>query len=194
MKPRRQFGDASAPREIEVRLSQRDRDLIVNHTYIGGDVETRVRVARSRGKGIVVYLSPEDLEDLIGHVAAAANHAARRALARQLYGLYDRLAACEAALDHGAAPAMGPPVVAATPTSPRFTRKQGQYLAFIYYYTKLHGLAPAEAELQAYFKVTPPSVHQMILTLEARGLISREPGKARSVRLLVPREALPDLE
>jgi len=71
---------------------------------------------------------------------------------------------------------------------------QGQYLAFIYTYGKIHGVAPAEADLQRYFKVTPPSVHQMILTLERRGLISRVPGKARSIVLLVPRADLPALE
>ncbi len=71
---------------------------------------------------------------------------------------------------------------------------QGQYLAFIHLYSKIHGVAPAEADLQRYFKVTPPSVHQMILTLERRGLISRVPGKARSIVLLVPRADLPALE
>ena len=76
----------------------------------------------------------------------------------------------------------------------RFTAKQGQYLAFIHYYTKIHGRAPSEAELQAYFKVAPPSVHQMVLTLHARGLITREPGRPRSVRLLLDRADLPDLE
>jgi Mn-dependent DtxR family transcriptional regulator len=74
-----------------------------------------------------------------------------------------------------------------------YTDKQGQYLAFIYYYSKLHGCPPAEAEMQEYFRVSPPSVHQMILTLETHGLIERTPGKARSIRLLVPREELPDL-
>ena len=33
----------------------------------------------------------------------------------------------------------------------RYTEKQGQYLAFIYYYTKIHGHSPSEAEMQAYF-------------------------------------------
>ncbi len=47
----------------------------------------------------------------------------------------------------------------------RFTDKQGQYLAFIYWYTKLNGRPPAEADMQRYFRVTPPSVHQMVLTL-----------------------------
>ena len=74
-----------------------------------------------------------------------------------------------------------------------FTDKQGQYLAFIYYYSKIHGTPPSEAELQQYFQVSPPSVHQMILTLERRGLIERTPGQARSIHLLISREELPDL-
>ena len=64
---------------------------------------------------------------------------------------------------------------------------------FAYHYGKIHECAPAEADLQSYFRVSPPSVHQMILTLEARGLIERTPRQARSIRLLIPREELPDL-
>ena len=75
-----------------------------------------------------------------------------------------------------------------------FTAKQGQYLAFIFYYTKIHGFAPAESDMQKYFRVSPPSVHQMVLTLEANGFIERVPRKGRSIRLLIPRETLPDLE
>jgi DNA-binding MarR family transcriptional regulator len=74
-----------------------------------------------------------------------------------------------------------------------FTDKQGQYLAFIYYYSKIHGRPPAEADLQRYFRVSPPSVHQMILTLETHGLIERTPGQARSIHLLISPEELPDL-
>ncbi|HSB81428.1 MAG TPA: hypothetical protein VLM91_21830 [Candidatus Methylomirabilis sp.] len=74
-----------------------------------------------------------------------------------------------------------------------YTRRQGQYLAFIYHYTKVNGRAPAEADLQKYFGVSAPSIHQMILTLEKRGLVERTPGKARSIRVLVPLEKLPPL-
>jgi repressor LexA len=76
----------------------------------------------------------------------------------------------------------------------RPTEKQGQYLAFISLYTKLHRIAPAEADQQRYFRVTPPSVHQMVVTLEANGFIEKAPGKARSIRLLIPPEELPGLE
>jgi repressor LexA len=76
---------------------------------------------------------------------------------------------------------------------PAYTQTQGQYLAFIYYYTKLHGVPPAEADLQRYFNVSPPSVHNMIVTLKRR-LIARTPGAARSIQLLLSRDQLPDLE
>lgn len=75
-----------------------------------------------------------------------------------------------------------------------FTAKQGQYLSFIYYYTKIHGTPPAEADLRRFFRVTPPVVHQMIKTLHVRGFIDREPGKARSITLRLTRAQLPDLE
>jgi len=76
----------------------------------------------------------------------------------------------------------------------KYTKKQGQYLAFIYYYTKIHGVPPAESDMQGYFKVSPPSVHQMVISLEKHGLIRRTPGKARSIQLLLSRDELPDLE
>ena len=74
-----------------------------------------------------------------------------------------------------------------------FTKLQGKYLAYIATYTTLHRRPPAEADLQAYFRVTPPSVHSMILTLERRGLIVRTPGRARSIEVLVPHIDLPEL-
>jgi len=75
-----------------------------------------------------------------------------------------------------------------------FTSKQGQYLAFIDGYTRVHCRPPAEHEMQRYFGVTPPLVHQMILTLERAGLIRRQPGVPRSIEVLVPPEDLPVLD
>jgi len=74
------------------------------------------------------------------------------------------------------------------------TEKQGQYLAFIYYYTKIHRRSPSEADIRQYFGVTAPSVHQMILKLENEGYLRRVPGQPRSITLLVSREELPDLQ
>lgn len=74
-----------------------------------------------------------------------------------------------------------------------FTPLQGQYLAFIQAYSTIHGEPPAEREIQIFFKVTPPVVHQMILALASKGYLHREPGKARSLRVLLPPESLPVL-
>ncbi len=70
---------------------------------------------------------------------------------------------------------------------------QGRYLAFIHQYTQLHGVAPAESDLQSFFKTSPPTIHQMVLTLERKGFIARTPGQARSLRVLVPADELPPL-
>jgi DNA-binding MarR family transcriptional regulator len=76
----------------------------------------------------------------------------------------------------------------------KLTDKQGQYLAFIHAYSLALGRPPAEADIQRFFAVTPPSVHQMVLTLERKGFISRKPGSARSIRLLIDPETLPALQ
>jgi hypothetical protein len=85
-------------------------------------------------------------------------------------------------------------VMSAAPGERRFTAKQGQYLAFLHHYTKVHRRPPSESELQEYFRVSPPSVHNMVITLERNGLIERTPGEARSIRVLVPPDQLPPLE
>ena len=75
----------------------------------------------------------------------------------------------------------------------RFTAKQGQYLAYMHLYRRLHQCSPSENEIAEYFGVSPPSVHQMIVKLAEKGLITREPGVPRSVRVTVPKGEIPDL-
>ena len=75
-----------------------------------------------------------------------------------------------------------------------YTHKQGQYLAFIYAYTTLNRRPPAEADIQAFFRVTPPAAHNMVLQLERCELIRRTPRVARSIELLIPPAELPLLE
>jgi DNA-binding MarR family transcriptional regulator len=83
---------------------------------------------------------------------------------------------------------------AAGDSHPDFTPRQGQYLAFIHAYTLVNERPPAQADIQRFFRLTPPSVYQMLLTLERQGLISRHPGVPRSIAVLVNRSALPALE
>jgi DNA-binding MarR family transcriptional regulator len=81
----------------------------------------------------------------------------------------------------------------ANPPSPRFSDTQGQYLAFIHAYALVNGRPPAEADMQRFFAVTPPSVHNMIKELERRGLITRVPRQPRSIAVSVPEDELPRL-
>ncbi len=75
-----------------------------------------------------------------------------------------------------------------------YTPKQGQYLAFIHFYTKLNGRPPAERDMQKHFGVTAPSVHQMVKTLENRKFIEKVPRVPRSIRVILPVEDLPGLK
>ena len=76
----------------------------------------------------------------------------------------------------------------------RFTHRQGQFLAFIHLYRRLHRQGPAELDMVQYFRVTPPSAHGMVVTLEQLRLVTREPGVPRSVRVAIPEGEVPALE
>ncbi|HEX7679746.1 MAG TPA: hypothetical protein VF713_16570 [Thermoanaerobaculia bacterium] len=78
--------------------------------------------------------------------------------------------------------------------APAFAARQGEYLSFIHRYTEKFGIAPSFEDVGNHFGTTPPSVNNMIKTLCARGLLSKLPGVARSMRVLVPASQLPEGE
>ena len=84
-------------------------------------------------------------------------------------------------------------IPAPEPSDIPFTQKQGQYLAFIHRYTKMRGFPPSYAEMEHYFDVTPPTVNQMIKTLEKNGLIEKQPRKARSIKVTLPAKQIPPI-
>jgi len=90
-------------------------------------------------------------------------------------------------IDHGNA------LLSILTSKPRFTEKQGQYLAFIYTFTLVNRRPPAEADMQAFFSVTPPSVHRMVVELEKLGLIRRAPRQARSIEVYLSDDEIPRL-
>jgi LexA DNA binding domain len=136
--------------------------------------------------------SSADAKELRRNLYAAAKKPVRTVIAGQVYILkariFDSFGEDAFAVSMNLAPKLDPS------NQPSFTAKQGQYLAFIYNYTKIRGQAPAESDLERYFRVSPPAVHDMVKTLERNGLIERTPGQARSIRLCVHPEDLPRLE
>jgi len=76
----------------------------------------------------------------------------------------------------------------------KITYKQGQYLAFIYYYKKLNKKAPAFRDFELYFEASPASANSMIKKLVEKELIKKEAGISRSIELLIEKSELPDLD
>ena len=143
--------------------------------------------------GIANYASScADAEELRGDLYAAAKKPVRAVVGGQVYILkvrvFESLGEDAFKVNIDPAPKLDPSI------APAFTAKQGQYLAFIYNYTRIHRQSPSESDLERYFQVSPPAIHDMIKTLERKGLIKRTPGQARSIRLLVQPEHLPRLE
>ena len=68
---------------------------------------------------------------------------------------------------------------------------QDQHQTFIHTHALVNGRPPAEADMIWSFRVIPPTVHQMVLSLEKTGLISRKPGVPRRIAVLLERSALP---
>ncbi|MEZ5404426.1 MAG: hypothetical protein R2729_32400 [Bryobacteraceae bacterium] len=151
--------------------------------------------AEKGGVGIEVASyrsSSADAKELRGNLHAAAKKPVRTAIGGQVYLLKVHVSdsfgeeAFRVLID--TAPKFDPSI------PPKFTVKQRQYLAFIHNYSKIHGRAPAESDMERYFRVSPPAIHDMIKTLERNGPIERNPGEARSIRLCVRPEHLPRLE
>lgn len=136
--------------------------------------------------------SSTNAKELRANLYATTQKPVRTVIGGKVYVLQVRVVECvgedgfEVSIEP--APKLDPSVV------PPFTARQGQYLAFIHNYTKIHRCPPAESDLQYYFRVSPPAIHDMIKTLERNGLIGKTPGQARSIRLLVAAEYLPRLE
>jgi hypothetical protein len=86
--------------QIEVRMSSRERELLVDHT--SADPEYGERLQATSGKpGYVGAYSLDDLEDMLGYIAAEANHCEDRKLQKELYEFFDRLSILQQSYDDG---------------------------------------------------------------------------------------------
>jgi hypothetical protein len=86
--------------KVKVRFSLRDRQLLVEHTFADSEYAERLQDA-SAGKGLIGEFTLDDLEDILGFVAAEANHTENAKLRRELDSLYDRLVRTQESYDDG---------------------------------------------------------------------------------------------
>jgi hypothetical protein len=79
--------------KVPLELSDRERDLILKHTFADDELTGRLRIVRRPGEPRVYRFTLDDLDELAGYVAAEANHAKDKKLEKQLHRLYARIAA-----------------------------------------------------------------------------------------------------
>ncbi len=85
---------------VRVELSERDRTLLVDHTLADPEYASRLRPA-PKGRQLVAEYTLDDLEDILGYIAAEANNTKSKKLQDELDDLYDRLAIIQESYDDG---------------------------------------------------------------------------------------------
>ena len=78
-------------KEIEIKFTPQERDLIIDHTFADPGLTKRLKIAEIKGKHLVANYSIHDLDDLLGFIAAEANHSEDKKLAKNLDKLFDKL-------------------------------------------------------------------------------------------------------
>ncbi|MHB0981288.1 MAG: LexA family protein [Thermoleophilia bacterium] len=171
-----------------VQLTAQERDLLLSHVDPPDALDHLAPRTPQDTPVVTLQLDAEELAEFMVLFEHTANSAQDMVAMDRLTHAYARV---ESGLEGDVDP--GAHLLRPAATTLGYTELQGQYLAFIFYYQKLHGRPPAESDLQRYFQVSPPTVHAMLKTLQRRRYIARTAGAARSIRLLVPPEAIPAL-
>jgi len=77
--------------KVPLELTERERDLIINHTFADNNLTNRLRVVPSPGRRPFYRFTLDDLDELAGYVAAEANHAKFKKLEKELRQLCGRI-------------------------------------------------------------------------------------------------------
>ena len=77
--------------KVEVSFSPRERALVLDYTFTGPELTAALRRAQLvAGRHVVRYML-DDLDELLGFVAAEANHSTDKKLRKELDALYARV-------------------------------------------------------------------------------------------------------
>ena len=172
-----------------IHLTAAERDMLLAHGDASAGFTERFRNARGHGPLVCLELDGDEIEDFLDAFEHTANSAQNEVA-------MDRLGQAFTRVEAGFAGETDPGWHMLRPALSRLdmSSKQGQYVAFIQTYMRVHRRAPAESEIQQYFHATPPSVHGMLKTLQRKGFISRVAGVARSTTVLLAPHEIPELE
>jgi len=78
--------------KVPLELTERERDLIIKHTFAGNNLTDRLRIMPRPGRRPFYRFTLDDLDELAGYVAAEANHAKVKKQEKELRQLYSRIA------------------------------------------------------------------------------------------------------
>ncbi len=76
---------------VPVKLRPKDRELICTHTLADADLTNRLNLAVVEGRFLRVQYTLDELDQLLGWVAAEANHTKDKKLGTELDALYERV-------------------------------------------------------------------------------------------------------
>lgn len=76
---------------VEVLFTPRERDLVLEHTFAGPNLTERLKLARVAGAKLALRYTLDDLDELIGYIAAEANHAEDMTIQGEPDALFERL-------------------------------------------------------------------------------------------------------
>lgn len=172
-----------------VHLTVEERDLLFDFVNPPGALDDVFSAARVTGQLVCFELADAELAEFVFQLEQAACSAQNEVA-------QERLGQAQARIDAGFEGTVDPGWHLVRPAIVRlgYSAKQGQYLAFIHAYSRMHRRAPAEADFQVYFNASPPVVHETLKTLQRKGFISRQPREARSTKLLLKPHEIPELE
>ena len=77
--------------KIPLRLSQRERQLIIEKTFAPDELTLRLRLVQVEGKAPIYRFTLDELDELAGYVAAEANHAKSKKLENELDRIFNRI-------------------------------------------------------------------------------------------------------
>jgi len=80
--------------KIAVGFKPRERTLVLDHTFAGPELAMALRKAPLVDGRHIVRYTLDDLDELLGFVAAEANHSAEKKIQKELDALHARLS-CE---------------------------------------------------------------------------------------------------
>ena len=89
------YNDSRKPvppdQKVPLKLSHRERELILEHTFADEELTAVLRGVPASSQASVCSFTLDDLEELMGYVAAEANHAKDKKLQKELDRLFERM-------------------------------------------------------------------------------------------------------